>query len=265
MVGKCNFHTHTTWCDGRNSVEEMILGALARGYTALGFSSHAAFPADPWPWPLTAAKAPHYVAEVRRLAAAYAGRIRVLCGVEADYVRGAARPDRSVYTALGLDYVIGSVHTVIAPDGAWVDVDNTPEILVRGVNAHFGGDFGAFVRAYFAQEREMVATCDFDVVGHPDLVRKFNRVLGCFDEGAGWYADELARTAEVIAAAGRLTEVNTGGIARGWIDDAYPSRAFRDLLRARGVRFLLSADAHSVADLDVPYPRFEREEEYATL
>lgn len=265
MGGKSNFHTHTTWCDGRNTVEEMVRGALARGYSALGFSSHAVFPADPWTWPLTAAKGPAYVADVRRCAAAHADRIRVLCGVEADYIPHAARPDRAVYAALGPDYVIGAVHTVVAPDGAWVDVDNTPELLVRGVNAHFGGDFGAFVRAYFAQEREMVATCDFDIVAHPDLVRKFNRVLGYLDERAGWYMDELARTAEAIAAAGRLAEVNTGGIARGWIGDAYPSPAFRDLLRARGVRFLLSADAHSVADLDVPYPRFERAEEYATL
>lgn len=246
-------------------MEEMILGALAQGYSTLGFSSHAVFPADSWPWPLTAAKAAGYAAEVRALAAKYADRLRVLCGVEADYIKNAASPDRAVYAAIRPDYIIGSVHAVVAPDGAWVDVDNTPEILVRGVNAHFGGDFKAFVCAYFAQQREMVATCDFDIIGHPDLVRKFNNVLGYFDEKADWYVAELVRTADAFAASGKRTEVNTGGIARGWMTDAYPSPAFRSLLRARGVPFVLSADAHSVADLKVPYPRFADAEEFVSL
>lgn len=265
MNGRSNFHTHSNWCDGKNTVEEMILGALAQGYSTLGFSSHAVFPADPWEWPLTQEKGLRYAAEVRALAARYSDRIRVLCGVEADYIQGAASPDRTVYAALKPDYVIGSVHAVVAPDGTWVDVDNTPELLVRGVNEHFAGDFRAFVSAYFAQQRAMAASCDFDVIGHPDLVRKFNRVLCCFDETADWYRTELERTADAFAASGKLTEVNTGGIARGWIDDAYPSAEFRALLRARGVRFILSADAHSVDDLAVPYPRFEHIEEYVTL
>ena len=265
MNGKSNFHTHSTWCDGKNTVEEMVRGALDQGFTTLGFSSHAMFPADPWNWPVTAAKAAGYADDVRACAARHAGRLRVLCGIEADFVQGACTPDRAAYAALKPDYVIGSVHTVVAPDGAWVDVDNTPELLVRGVKEHFGGDSAAFVRAYFAQERAMIAACDFDIVGHPDLVRKFNRVLGYLDETADWYRAELEETAAALAASGKLTEVNTGGIARGWIDDAYPSPAFRALLRARGVRFVLSADAHSVADLAVPYPRFEHAEEFVTL
>ncbi len=40
------------------------------------------------------------------------------------------------------------------------------------------------------------------------------------------------------------------------MDDAYPSSAFRDLLRARGVRFILSADAHSAEALDCAFDRF---------
>ncbi|MGN0854823.1 MAG: histidinol-phosphatase [Kiritimatiellia bacterium] len=265
MSGKSNFHTHSTWCDGRNTVEEMILGALAQGYSSLGFSSHAVFPADPWSWPLTAAKAAGYADEVRGLARKYAGRIRILCGVEADYIANAASPDRRVYAAIRPDYIIGSVHAVVAPDGAWVDVDNTPELLVRGVQEHFGGDFRAFVCAYFAQQRDMAATCDFDIIGHPDLVRKFNSILGCFDEQDAWYVAELERTAAAFAAAGKWTEVNTGGIARGWMDDAYPSPNFRARLRAHGVPFVLSADAHSVADLGTPYPRFANAEEFVSL
>lgn len=260
---KRNFHTHSTWCDGKASPEEMIRGAIARGFDTLGFSSHAMLPADPYDWTLTTATLPQYAAEIRALAEKYADRIRILLGVEADFVKGACSADRSVYAAIRPDYVIGSVHIVVAPDGAWVEVDNTPEILSAGIRDHFGGSAEAFVRAYFAQQREMAASCAFDVIGHPDLCRKFNGRLASFDEGADWYREELERTAEAFAASGKLVEVNTGAISRGWMDDAYPSAAFRDLLRARGVRFILSSDAHTVEGLDCAFDRFGGAEAYA--
>lgn len=261
---KANFHTHSTWCDGKARPEEMILGAIARGFDTLGFSSHAMRPADPFDWTLSASTLPAYAAEIRALAAKYADRVRILLGVEADYVPGACFPDRAVYASIAPDYVIGSVHVVVAPDGSWVEVDHTPELLEEGIAAHFGGSAEAFVRAYFAAQREMAETCGFDVIGHPDLCRKFNGRLAYFDENAAWYREELERTADVFAASGKIVEVNTGAIARGWMDDAYPSGSFRELLRERGVRFLLGSDAHTVEGLDSAFDRFAAAESYAT-
>ena len=258
---KTNYHTHSTWCDGKDSPEDMVRAALEKGFSALGFTSHALLPeADPWTLqPDTAAP---YVADIRALAEKYQDRIRILCGVEADFITGRVRSDRSVYAHLGLDYLIGSIHEVVAPDGVRVPVDHKPELLSEGIARAFGGDAQAFVRAYFAAEREMADTCDFDVIGHPDIIRKFNGVLRYFDESANWYHEELRRTADVFAASGKIVEVNTGGISRGWIDDAYPSPFFRDLLRERGVRFILSSDAHSATALDCAFDRFAAAEDY---
>jgi len=259
---KANFHTHSTWCDGKNTPDEMVRATIAKGFDALGFSSHVAVPFDDGCAISTMAKARAYVVDIRRVAAAHADRIRVLCGAEADYVPGVTAPERTRYAELGLDYLIGSIHYVKAPDGALVSVDHTPQILADGIAAHFGGSAEAYVRAYFAQERDMVATCDFDVVGHPDLVRKFNAKHPIFDETAAWYRDEIERTAEAIAASGKIVEVNTGAIARGWLNDAYPSPAFRAALRARGVRFILSSDAHTTDGIDAAFDRFADAEEY---
>ena len=258
---KTNFHTHTTWCDGKDEPEAVILSAIDGGFDAIGFSSHSSYPDDS-ACTVPAAKLAGYFADIRALAAKHGDRIRVRCGVEADYIPGSTDPDRARYAAFAPDYIIGSIHYVIAPDGARVPVDHSPPLLKDGVAAHFGGDAEAYVRAYFAQEREMVARFDFDVVGHPDLVRKFNAKHPYFDEQAEWYREELALTADAIAASRKLVEVNTGAISRGWLDDASPSAPFRAMLRERGVRFILSSDSHAADTLDCAFDRFAAAEDY---
>lgn len=265
MTPRANFHTHTTWCDGKDAPEAVVLSAIAKGFYAIGFSSHAMLPESVLDWVLTKERAIAYAAEVRGLAEKYAGRIKVLCGVEADYIPGQSNPDRATYAAISLDYIIGSVHFVSAPDGALVCVDESPQSLAEGIRDSFGGNVESYVRAYFRQVREMVARFDFDIIGHLDLVRKFNAKHPYFDEGATWYLEELEQTADAVAASGKIVEVNTGAISRGWLDDAYPSPTFRDRLRERGVRFVLSSDAHAANAIDCAFDKFGDSEEYVRM
>ena len=261
---KTNYHMHTTWCDGRNTVEEMILAAIDRGFEEIGFSSHARLP-DIVEGNLTPESAVAYAKEVRAQAAKYADRIHVKLGVEADYIPGDTTPEKARYAHLGINYLIGSIHWVVAPDGGHVPVDHEPELLVNGIRDHFDGNAEAYLHAYFAQSRDMVAKYDFDVMGHPDLVRKFNGKLKYFDEMAPWYLEELRMTADVIASSGKIVEVNTGAISRGWMDDAYPSPTFRSLLRARGVKFILSSDAHFCEGIDCAFDRLGDVEDFMHL
>ncbi len=242
---KYNLHTHSTFCDGADAPEAVVEAALAKGFDALGFSSHSDMVKD-----LGA-----YKAEIRRLRGKYAGRIRILCGIEAEYDTGFPRGD--------FDYVIGSAHYITAPDGARFAFDHSIKILSDGVRDHFGGSAEAFVRAFFAQERELAAEYDCDIIGHLDLVRKFNAKHPFFDETAGWYREELVKTADAVAASGKCVEVNTGAISRGWLDDAYPSAELRALLRERGARFVLSSDAHAAATVDCAFDRFGGAESFA--
>lgn len=144
-------------------------------------------------------------------------------------------------------------------------MDHEPELLVNGIRDHFDGNAESYLHAYFAQNRDMVAKYDFDVMGHPDLVRKFNGKLNYFDETAPWYLEELRLTADAIAASGKIVEVNTGAISRGWMDDAYPSPVFRALLRERGVKFILSSDAHFCEGIDCAFDHFHGDENFVRL
>ena len=255
---KTNFHVHTAWSDGTDGPDAVAQAALAGGFAAIGVSDHVALPAAPpdAPFFVDAARAAAYAADVRATAARFAGRLPVFLGAEADYIPGLADPDRATCAALAPDYVIGAVHFVLAPDGALVNVAARRGAR-EAVAARFGGSAERLVRAYFAAQREMVARFDFDIVAHPDVVRKTNRADPWFDESAPWYREELERTADAIAAAGRLVEVNTAALSH--VDahvDASPSPAFRALLRARGVRFVLASDAHSAGALDRGFDRF---------
>lgn len=262
---KTNYHTHTTWCDGSMTPEEAVEAALSAGFGELGFSSHTMLPGRMLEWTLDAERGAAYAAQIRSLAAKHSGRIRILCGVEADWIPGSATPDRKTYAAMAPDYIIGSVHFAAAPDGAPVPVDESPQSLADGIERHFGGDAKEFVKAYFAQLRDMLLRFDFDIAGHLDLPRKFNAKHPYFDETAAWYREELEKTADAVAQSGKIVEVNTGGIARGWIDDAYPSPEFRRMLRGRGARFVLSSDAHCADALDFAFDRFQDAENYTRL
>lgn len=259
---KANYHTHSTWCDGKDSPRKMIQAAVAKGFEAIGFSSHAMLPESDTDWVLTPDKAPRYLREIRALGEEFKDQIRVLCGVEADYIPGGANPDRATYAAIFPDYIIGSIHWVLAEDGARVAVDNTPEELAGGIRDHFGGSAEAFIRAYYRQVRDMVTNFKFEIVGHLDLVRKFNAKHPYFDERADWYREEIGKTAAAVAKSGKIAEINTGAIMRGWMDDAYPSAEFRDRLREKGVKFVLSSDAHAADGIDSAFARFESSEAY---
>ena len=79
-----NYHTHTHFCDGKNSPEEMVLQAIRLGCPELGFSGHSYLPFGT-DYCMTPEKTRQYQAEIRRLQEKYAGQIKILLGIEQDY------------------------------------------------------------------------------------------------------------------------------------------------------------------------------------
>ena len=69
-----NFHTHTTYCDGKETAEQMVQAAIAKGFTRLGFSGRGFNdfrPEDQEVWCMRPEDVPKYQAEVRALAEKY--------------------------------------------------------------------------------------------------------------------------------------------------------------------------------------------------
>ncbi len=248
-----NFHTHTTFCDGKNSPREMADAAVESGMQYLGFSGHCMYPFSS-DWHMHTEDLPAYSDEIDALKKEYAGKLTILKGFEAEYIPAVTAPDFSQYTSLTPDYLIGAVHYVSNPKNTgpcpqYYAVDGFAQEVAEGIEKAFCGNAKAFVQEYFAWERAMIESCTFTFLAHPDLIRRRNRELRFFDETDDWYRRELKETARTIAKRNVMIEINTGGMARGCTDSPYPSLEFLTLLNTLHVPAVISSDAHEKANL----------------
>lgn len=250
---KTNYHTHTNYCDGKNTAEEMILAGIEKHFDILGFSSHSMFPFSS-DWHIASREFQKYVSEIKTLSQKYAGKIAVLCGFEADYIQGITAPAKSLYSSLQPDYLIGSVHYIVTKNGHWTADGNIEEIK-NGISKCFNGNAQNAISEYFAIQREMLKNASFEVWAHPDVCRRRNAILNLFSENDDWYKKELKATAEIAKKADVIAEINTGGIARGPIKDLYPSEYFLSLLFEKHIPVMINSDAHKTADLDCAFDK----------
>ncbi len=240
---KMNFHTHTTYCDGKETVESMIQAAIGKGFTRLGFSGHVFNdfrPEDADIWCMSPERTEQYIREVRAMAEKYKEKIEILCGIEQDFC--------SSVSTEGYDYVIGSAHYV-EKDGMYYCVDESPEILEAAIREGFGGDPYALTKRFFEQESEVVQKTNATFIGHLDLVTKFNEGNRYFDPMDKRYRYAALEAIDALVETGRPFEINTGGVYRGYRTEAYPSvQLLKDIHERKG-EILLSSDSHDGASI----------------
>ncbi len=230
-----DIHTHTSFSDGKFSPREMLCAAIDKGLDTYGFSDHAHMRAVAH-WMMSGVKTDDYISEINSLKAEFADKIRVLCGIEHD-----------IFSDIELspfDYVIGSVHFVDSGENL-LAVDATKADFINAVNGYFGGDPYAFCARYF-ELLEMHAENPFvKIVGHFDLVEKFNDGGSIFDSRDKRYLRSALRAMEKLNSAGKIFEINTGAMFRVGKSVPYPSEyLLRTLCEMHG-KIIFSSDAHT--------------------
>lgn len=248
-----NYHTHTVFCDGRDTPEALVREAIRLGCPELGFSGHSYTFFDE-SYCMSPAGTEAYKADVRALRQKYAGEIRILLGVEQDFYSEAPTDD--------YDYVIGSVHYV-KKDGCYLPVDESRELQQQTVAEHYGGDFYAFVEDYYRTVADVYDRTHCDIIGHFDLIMKFNDDGALFDPYHPRCRSAALTALERLMQTPAVFERNTGAIARGYRTQPYPAAWIRDELHARGKCLLWSSDCHDKKDLLFGFD--ERQEPYGQL
>lgn len=230
-----NFHTHTTFCDGKNTAQEMAGYAVDLGFTHLGFSGHM----DPDIRMDLAA----YDSEIRRLQGACRGKLDILRGVELDllYVPQSRQEEELL---AGMEYLIGSVHFLEADGKAAFAVDDTAERLDAGCREYFGGDYYRMAKTYYEQEARVYDRLHCTFVGHFDLITRFNDDRHYLDESDRRYFMPALEAMEYLVSEGVPFEINCGAVNRGRKAELYPNRFLLKNLQEMGGRILISADAH---------------------
>ena len=158
-----DLHTHTTFSDGKDSPLDMVFSAVDKGLEVLGFSDHSYTDFDE-SYCMRENDCFDYIEEIDCLKNQFADDITILCGIEQDFY--------STASLTGFDYVIGSVHyilpdgfsyddgcSVLTPEllkdpllekkGAFIPVDETPELLMGAAKVFFDGDIYALAEKYF--------------------------------------------------------------------------------------------------------------------
>ena len=243
-----DYHIHTTFSDGADTPEDMVRAAIEKGIDTIGFSDHSYTFFDE-SYCMMRSEIPEYIRTVSELKERYAGKITVLCGIEQDYF--------SAEGTEGYDYIIGSVHYVRA-DGEYIPVDESAEILWDAVNTRFGGDVYALVEEYFSNVGDVVRKTGADIIGHFDLITKFNENGELFDTAHPRYMAAWQRAADRLLETGKVFEINTGAISRGYRRLPYPDGDMIDYIRSRGGKFILSSDSHSRETMCYGFEKYEK-------
>ena len=230
------YHAHTTYCDGKNTAEEMVLSAIEKGCHEIGFSGHAYMDFDS-SWCMSIENTEKYKQEIRALKEKYKDKIKIYLGIEQDYFSSLPTDD--------YDFVLGSVHYV-KKDGKYLPVDLSHDATVKFVNECYNGDFYAYAEDYYKLVKDVYNKTKCDIIGHVDLVTKFNEGGREFNTDNERYKKCALDAVEELLLTPAIFEINTGAISRGYRKEAYPEKFLLDRIAKSRKPFVINSDTHNV-------------------
>ncbi len=218
-------HMHTPLCrHARGEPEEYAARAQARGLSGIVVTCHNPFP-DRWEQGsrMYIEQWDEYLQMVERARAAWAGRVDVRLGLEADYFPGHEPWLEKQLSSAQFHHVLGSVH---------------PQ-LGSMQQRFFDGDPVKYQRTYFDLLAQAAETGLFDTISHPDLVKNIHpdhwdvqRVM-----------PDIQRALDRIARTGVAMELNTSGLEKA-ISEMNPGPQMLREMRLREIPVVIGSDAH---------------------
>jgi len=228
-----DYHMHTPRCNHAvGDVRAYAQHAMECGLTEIGMSDHSPMPNGfDAAWRMDASELPDYLQEVAQVRDEMQPDLIVRVGLEADFHPGTEDAVQSMIDAYHWDYVMGSVHYI----GDW-GFDNPDEL-------HRWDDMDvedAYV-AYFDLVARSAATGMFDIIGHPDLIKKFGHRAPMDSQRVD---DAESAMLDAVKAADVVLEVSSAGLRKP-IAEIYPHPRILEKAAARKIPFSFGSDAHA--------------------
>lgn len=235
---KENYHTHTFYCDGKNSPEELIEKALELNFNILGFSGHGHTKRDS-SYCMSLENTQKYIAQINILKEKYKDKILILSGIEQDIIS-----DDGVSS---FDYIIGSSHYIVRGEHFY-PVDGSIKEFESLVKNVYKNSFLDFAKEYFENVSEVYNITKCHIIGHFDLISKnFERLNINESDKYLYYAEEAVKK---LVKHNVPFEINSGAIARGYRTTPYPSENILKMIKNYGGKIIFNSDCHDKKYLD---------------
>ncbi|MDL2308100.1 histidinol-phosphatase [Bacteroidales bacterium OttesenSCG-928-B11] len=251
-----NYHTHSLYCDGKDSIADIAAEAVRRGFNQLGFSSHGPLPIET-DFAIKEEDMGEYGIAIENAKQDHPD-LMIFKALECDFISRVSTPFHLFKTKYSLDYIIGGVHLVIPEncDKLWFIDGSLQKTYDDGLQQLFGGDAKKAVTRFWEQTFEMIETEEFDIIAHLDKIKMHNRNR-YFAEDEDWYLKLVDHAIYSIKKKELIIEANTRGIYKGRCPDLYPSDYIIYHAAKMGVPFVISSDAHQAVELGLHHRESE--------
>ena len=233
-----NLHSHTIYCDGKNTVDEMVQAAIQKGFSILGFSGHGYF--EPDDFTMDEAKEALYRRDILLAKDKYKDQIQIFLGIEEEQ-------DGKIYTKPDYDFVIGSVHILHK------SIDESKAIMKSEIEEYYDGNFLAYAKDFYEKVEKYADRDEVDMIGHLDLIMKFNEEEEFCKFDDPQYLSYAYHCIDTLIAANKIFEINTGAIARGYRKNPYPHSTLLKYIYEHGGKICINSDCHNKDYLDCAY------------
>jgi DNA polymerase (family 10) len=225
-----DLHTHSHWSqDGKNTLEEMVAAALARGYEYYAVTDHSHYLRD--------GRLACQLEEIEQLRATYP-KLRILAGVEAN-IRANGEVDVPEEELAQLDWVVASVHN--APENR--PTERVLEALENPYVDCIGHLTGRRIRTRGPRavevervvEKALEVGCFLEINGQPDRL-DLRDVHARAAKEAGL---KLAVNSDAHSVGAQsYVELGIGQARRGWLttDDVLNTRSWKQIEKLRRKR-----------------------------
>lgn len=239
----------------RDSLAEVVRAYVDAGFTWVGITEHMPPLDDSRRYPdevasgisadTLKAQFLRYFTEVERLRGEWAGRIRLFKAFETETYPGSITYVRELIAETRPDYIVGSLHHV-----GGIGIDYDAEEFRRAVTA--SGDLEQLYCDYFDAQFGMLSELQPAVVGHFDLIRKYDADYANTLKFSS-VAVRITRNLELIADLGLIMDFNLRGFDKAI--EQYPSMPVLKQALEMGVTVVPGDDSHGVSSVGRNYER----------
>lgn len=239
----------------KDSLEDVIKAYIDQGFAWVGITEHMAPSFDAFRYPDEAADQQSaaflldqffsYFDECRALKKKYRDRIEIFAAFETETYEGSAAFIQDLVLELKPDYLVGSVHHV---NGICIDFDKRHfrQALITA------GSLEALYVDYFDAQFQMLQALEPAVVGHFDLIRKFDAdYLNTLNRKN--IRERVTRNLEFIARKNLIVDFNLRGFDKA--SEQYPSMPVLKEALAMGIAVVPGDDSHGVSSVGRNYER----------